>query len=72
MKTPLVHEISALTSGGELWYRGIAASIQEKYHEGLFGDEQGVFHLQMNVDGLPLFNSSGPHFWPILCRIVGL
>ena len=71
MKTPRAHDISALTCGGELWYHGIAAGIEEIYYEGMFDAGHDVFYLQMNVDGLPLFKSSGLQLWPILCRIVG-
>jgi len=28
-------------------------------------------HLQINVDGLPLFKASNVQFWPILCRVIG-
>ena len=32
-------------------------------------DSSGCLSLQISIDGIPIFNSSGKSFWPILCRI---
>ncbi len=56
-----------LKSGMEYIYLGLAAGIT-KYLASVTEDAT-VLHISLNVDGLPLFRSSGKCMWPVLCAI---
>ena len=63
--TKAIGEIKTIGNG--LYYHfGIASTItsQLKAHPGLQACD--TIHLQVNIDGLPLFKSSSQQFWPIL------
>lgn len=55
-----------LIGGGEYWHNGL-----EKCLRSVFKNLQKPISisLNINIDGLPLFNSSKVSFWPILCNI---
>ena len=52
---------------GSYVYIGIQAGLKTCVNPTLHPNR--IIHLQINVDGLPIFNSSKVQFWPILCKI---
>jgi len=58
-------------AGGEYVHSGIRNGMKRFENEilALFVD---VIDYHINVNGLPLFRSSGTQLWPILGKIVGL
>lgn len=64
-RTPRFTNIVSL-GGGEYWYNGIGTNIRL-----LFADIQSnaTLEININVDGVPLMNSSLTQFWPILGNI---
>lgn len=65
MKTPQNIELVD-TASGQLWYNGLRNNIQ-KIFESVNQDIQ--LHLNFNIDGIPLHNSSKKEFWPILANV---
>ena len=55
-------------SGGKLWYHGIGNNIRSLFRR---IDKNLTLSLNINIDGIPLFNSSKFQFWPILADIYG-
>lgn len=56
---------------GLYYYIGILSSFKEKLHQAFQSFENGcTFKLQINIDGLPLFKSSGIQVWPIIGRLL--
>ena len=59
-------------NGGGYYHFGILTVLQNMWHRGLLelcpGDSRIM--LQLNIDGLQLFRSSGYQFWPILGSVV--
>lgn len=68
LKTPVDLEIVDI-AGGSLWYNGLEKSIREIFST---IDCDMTISLNVNVDGLPLYNSSKISFWPILASIYGM
>lgn len=68
MQTPVNVHIREL-SHGKLWYHGI-----KKYLEQIFHSIQRdiVTSLDLNFDGVELFNSSKTCFWPMIASIRGI
>lgn len=64
-KTPRSTNVIAM-AGGQYWYNGIGTNIRL-----LFEDIKCslTLELNINVDGVPLMNSSSTQFWPILANI---
>lgn len=66
LKTPKVYEVLNVAGGSyyhfgiENWVMSIASGIEDVTE----------VSLQVNIDGLPLFKSSGAQLWPILGRLV--
>lgn len=60
-------ELSTL-SNGKIWYQGVARNLDM-----IFADLKTNMKISLclNMDGLPLFNSSKYQFWPILARVFG-
>ena len=48
---------------------GLVRGLVKKIRSGI-GCNIHKLYLQINIDGIPLYNSSGTQFWPILGRIV--
>lgn len=52
--------------GGQYWHHGLAINLQRIFAK---LDENITVELNFNVDGIPLFKSSGTEFWPIMANI---
>ena len=59
--------------GGQYYHFGIRAGIVATFmcNHSIFHSSQ-KFHLQVNIDGLPIFKSSNTQLWPILGLLVNL
>lgn len=66
-KTPRNVEINQIANG-KFWYNGIKKNLCSIFTT---IDRDVVASININVDGLPLFNSSKIQFWPILASIHG-
>lgn len=67
MRTPREIYLHTLSDGSKYWHHGVRESlgnILTKQHE-----YPAHIHLNVNVDGLPIFESGKDQFWPILCNI---
>ena len=64
-----VQEITALPGGGQYVHLGLKKGIESFLRSHLCVDAPSTLELQINVDGLPLFKSSGTALWPILCLV---
>lgn len=69
METPRqVKIVDDMALGGKYWHYGIQpalfnALLNEKINNNM------TIHLTVNIDGLPLYNSSQIEFWPILVKV---
>ena len=52
-------------AGGQYYHFGIASTLSHQFQLKLYSK----INLQLNIDGLPLFKSSGKQLWPILALI---
>ena len=68
LKTPTMSEVKKLKSGGDYCHIGLENGLKNCIND-LFIPENTNIHLQINIDGLPLFKSSCVSVWPILCII---
>lgn len=55
-------------AGGKFWFKGIGKCLEEIFFN---LDRDVSFSLDINIDGLPLYNSSTIAFYPILAGIHG-
>ncbi|KAI2647722.1 Tolloid-like protein 2 [Labeo rohita] len=71
LKTQTCHSVASLASGS-FYYFGIQKMFSH-FFEKLTSvvQNQHSFKLQLNIDGLPVFKSSGIQFWPILGMLQG-
>ena len=69
LSTPRSTMITKLPGGGEYIHFGLKRGIEEMINSSDLASFDGHLKLQFNVDGLPLFKSSGKCIWPILCMI---
>jgi hypothetical protein len=62
----------ARRAGGEYFYFGIVTALTQTLNT-IFDKltSNSVLNLQLNIDGLPLFKSSGASFWPVLGLLQG-
>jgi len=67
LQTPRQVEVKSLDKGVYA-YLGLADGLQRALVSEPIADNEEV-HVQVNVDGLPLFKSSNIQIWPILCLI---
>lgn len=61
--TPTNYEVQQI-AGGTMHYFGIEKGIRHVLNQ--IDPLPKTIHLQVNIDGLPLFKSSNKQFWPIL------
>ncbi|XP_050077773.1 uncharacterized protein LOC126564719 [Anopheles maculipalpis] len=68
LKTPLQvgKEIFSI-AGGQHWYQGIQNALRNYYQE--VTPALDAFKINLSMDGLPLHNSGGTQFWPILMQV---
>uniref|UniRef100_A0A182PWY7 Transposase domain-containing protein n=1 Tax=Anopheles epiroticus TaxID=199890 RepID=A0A182PWY7_9DIPT len=57
-------------SGGEFWYQGVETVLQSYFRNSV--PENDTFTIQVSIDGLPLYKSSGKQLWPILIWVEDL
>ena len=71
LKTPRNFKVER-RAGGDFFHFGVVGaltSIFNEIYERLA--DKSVLNLQLNIDGLPLFKSSGTSFWPVLGLLQG-
>lgn len=56
-----------LIDDGRYWHNGLIESLETILQN--LNDKPKCVSLNVNIDGLPLFNSSKLQMWPILCNI---
>lgn len=67
LRTPAtVIPVQALSSGGEYWHNGLAKCLSNAFQN---LNKPISISLNINIDGLPAYNSSKVSFWPILFNI---
>lgn len=64
LKTPRKVPLKAIGTG-KMWYKGIQANIRQKLSDAYIMDK-GEIVMDMNIDGLNLYDSTYGEFWPIL------
>lgn len=70
LDTPTELSIENITNdGGQYWHYGLNSCLQR-----ILGDtvEPMTISININMDGLPMYNSSKVEFWPILFNITEL
>ncbi|KAH9636258.1 hypothetical protein HF086_009454, partial [Spodoptera exigua] len=55
--------------GGQYWHYGFEVCIRDFFHD--VKDDEEIY-IKINIDGLPIFNSSKNEFWPIIFTIENL
>ena len=70
VNTPRNTVIKRLHSGGEYVHFGIRHGLEQLLKIRRLDEVTSPLKLQFNVDGLPLFKSSGVCLWPILCLLL--
>ena len=68
LSTPKSIEVEK-KAGGSMHYFGIAKGVLARMQESPTLTIAQTLHLQINIDGMPLFKSSNNQFWPILALI---
>lgn len=69
METPRQIKITEdATLGGKYWHYGLQAALVNALTSETI-ESNTTIHLTINIDGLPLYNSSHIEFWPILVKI---
>ena len=56
-------------AGGQYYHFGIASTLSHQFQLNSVLKLYSKINLQLNIDGLPLFKSSGKQLWPILALI---
>lgn len=67
LQTPTFIELTGVDNG-QFWYNGITCNL---YRTLAFLNKDLEISLNINVDGLPLFDKSNIQIWPILVNIHG-
>lgn len=70
--TSEVEPMVKLVAGGSYYHFGLAKQIEAQLHGQIGVDvlDNSLISVQINVDGVPLFKSTGAQFWPILGKLV--
>ena len=74
LKTPVINDIHCTSlSGGDYVYMDVQKGMDDVFanRSSEFADLLGL-QLTMNIDGVPLFNSSNYSLWPILCSVANI
>lgn len=66
LETPQVVSIVEIGDGGQYWHYGLECCLRRIFKN---IDETKTISVNINMDGLPLFDSSKVEFWPILFNI---
>lgn len=66
METPSENSITNFNDGSQYWHNGFKKAIEYIFRK---IEEPETISVNINMDGLPLFNSSKTEFWPILFNI---
>lgn len=66
MKTPRSVEVTKMIDGSEYWHQGLEMCLRNCFKD--FSEDENI-SINLNIDGLPLFNSATKCFWPILFNI---
>lgn len=69
MKTPKHHFVYEDIDGGSYWHAGFENCIRSYFAD---LDRSIEINININIDGLPIFNSGPDQFWPILFNIYGM
>lgn len=72
METPGHVRIMSLGEKEEYWHHGTEKCLRNIFNNYAPDKIPKRIYLNINIDGLPLFNSSRTQFWPILFNIHGL
>lgn len=67
MHTPRDILVQTLSDGSKYWHHGVRQSLENIITKQ--NEYPSHIHLNVNIDGLPLFESGKDQFWPILCNI---
>lgn len=66
MRTPRTVSIVKLNNEATFWYQGLEVCLRQRFDK-LSKDK--TITVNVNIDGLPLFNSATKCFWPILVNV---
>lgn len=66
MRTPRTINTVQLADGAEYWHQGVATCLRGHFRD-LSTDL--TVSVNVNIDGLPIFNSATKCFWPILVNV---
>ena len=64
------YEIRKIKNGKNLYFR-VKKQILNKLNSFTSSNNNDNLQLQINVDGLPIFNNSKTNLWPILGKLIG-
>lgn len=67
LRSPINVEIKSIANGS-YWHNGLAKNLMRIFHN---LDRNLELALNLNIDGIPLHNSSKKEFWPILANFHG-
>lgn len=66
--TPKSVEIMTFNDSSQYWHHGLEYALV-KTLESVNCELPNSLSLNINIDGLPIYESSNDQFWPILCNI---
>ena len=66
LETPQEVALMNISEDAQYWHHGLEKCLRSLFHN---IDESKTISININMDGLPVFNSSKVEFWPILFNI---